>query len=116
MAVVTLTTDWGNTDFHVAAMKGEILGGIPDARIIDISHEVNPYDVHQIKWILGNSWYHFPEGSVHIIGVRGQTGIQQPLNDEQRSFAIHAKFRNPYFAGCNDGTLHTHFQGGKSVA
>ncbi len=105
MAVVTLTTDWGNTDFHVAAMKGEILGGIPDARIIDISHDVDPYDIYQTKWILGNSWYHYPKGTVHIIGVRGQSGIQQPLKEEERGYAIAAKFRDHYFIGCNDGMM-----------
>jgi S-adenosylmethionine hydrolase len=105
MAIVTLTTDWGSKDFYVAALKGEILGVLPDARIIDISHDVDPYDLYQTKWVLGNSWYHFPEGSVHIIGVKGQSGIQQPLKEEERAYAIAAKFRDHYFIGCNDGMM-----------
>ena len=40
--IVTLTTDFGNTDHFVGVMKGVILKLNPEADIVDISHEVRP--------------------------------------------------------------------------
>lgn len=69
MAVITLTSDFGLTDYRVAAIKGRILSQKLDAVIADISHEIDAYNLLQTAYIVRNAYKYFPEGSVHIISV-----------------------------------------------
>jgi len=50
-------------------MKGVILGIAPDARIVDISHAVAPYQIAQAGYLLSQSWRYFPEGTTHLVVV-----------------------------------------------
>lgn len=69
MPIITLTSDYGNLDYRVPAIKGSVLQLNPEARIIDISHEIGPYNLIQSSYIVKNAYRHFPEESVHIISV-----------------------------------------------
>ena len=53
MSIVTLTTDFGNKDYSVAAVKkGAILSTFKNPKIIDISHQIEPYNVTQAAYVL----------------------------------------------------------------
>lgn len=69
MAIITLTTDFGLKGYYVAALKGTLLSRNPDINIIDISHQINPYDIVQGAFILRNAYRHFPKGSIHLLCV-----------------------------------------------
>ena len=69
MPIITLTSDYGNLDHRVSAIKGSILQLNPEARIIDISHEIAPYNLIQCSYIVKNAYSHFPKESIHIISV-----------------------------------------------
>ncbi|MEO9892379.1 SAM-dependent chlorinase/fluorinase [Aurantibacter sp.] len=69
MAIITLTTDFGLKDHFVGAIKGAIYKELPDVTIVDISHNIGPFNIQECAYILQNSYKHFPEGTVHIIGV-----------------------------------------------
>lgn len=69
MPVITLTTDFGSESFYVAAIKGNLLQHIPDARIVDISNNVTPFDIGEAAFLLRNSYPFFPKGSIHLIGI-----------------------------------------------
>jgi len=69
MAIITLTTDFGLKDHFVGALKGAIYKELSDARIVDISHNISPFNIHECSYILKNSYKSFPEGSIHIVGV-----------------------------------------------
>lgn len=69
MPVITLTSDFGLVDYRVAATKGSILSQKLDAQIVDISHEIEAYNLQQTAYIVRNAYKHFPLGSVHIISV-----------------------------------------------
>ncbi|UOE42051.1 SAM-dependent chlorinase/fluorinase [Chryseobacterium suipulveris] len=69
MPVITLTSDYGLVDHRVASIKGKILSLKEDARIIDISHEIQAYNLMQTAYIVRNAYPFFPEGTVHIISV-----------------------------------------------
>ena len=69
MPIITLTSDYGNLDHRVPAIKGSILQLNPEARIIDISHEIAPYNLIQCSYIVKNAYSHFPKESIHIISV-----------------------------------------------
>lgn len=69
MSVITLTTDMGLKDYYVASVKGMILKELPDAKIIDISHDIPPFDIAQASFVLKNCYKDFPSGTINIIGV-----------------------------------------------
>jgi S-adenosyl-L-methionine hydrolase (adenosine-forming) len=67
--IVTLTTDFGLHDPYVGIMKGVILTFCPEAQIVDISHEVQPFEPGQGSFLLSQSWRYFPTGTVHVAVV-----------------------------------------------
>lgn len=75
MSLITLTTDFGTKDHFVGAVKGAILTQLPDARIIDISHEISPFNIPETAYILKNSYKSFPKGTIHIIGVDAELSV-----------------------------------------
>ncbi len=64
--VITLTTDFGLKDEFAGVMKGVILSLCPDARIVDISHLIEPRDVVQAACTLRAAYPYFPKGTVHV--------------------------------------------------
>ena len=71
MAVITLTTDWGLRDQHLAILKGKLLQAMTKPQFIDISHEIQPYNIAQAAYLFRNAYSSFPEGTVHFVGVGG---------------------------------------------
>lgn len=67
--VITLTTDFGQADGYVAAMKGVILSICPQVELVDITHEVRPQGVQQAAYLLSFAARHFPPGTVHLVVV-----------------------------------------------
>ena len=95
MSIITLTTDFGNKDFFVASVKGAILSGVKNALIIDISHEIQPYNHSEAAYVLKNAYKTFPKGTIHIIGVESE------LTPENRHIAM--LFEGHYFIGSDNG-------------
>lgn len=69
MQLVTLTTDFGTQDFYTGALKGALLSRTPGLSLIDISHDIKPFDIVQGAFVVQNIWPEFPEGTIHLIGV-----------------------------------------------
>lgn len=69
MAIITLTTDWNKGDYYIGAVKGKILSRDDSVRIIDISHQVQPFNIMQAAFIIRNCSFNFPKGTVHLIAV-----------------------------------------------
>ena len=97
MSIITLTTDFGTKDHFVGAVKGIIYGELPDARIVDISHQISPFNITETAYILKNAYKSFPEGSIHIIGVDSE------LNEENKHIAL--KLDNHYFICPDNGVI-----------
>lgn len=95
MPFITLITDWGNTDYYVPALKGEIFSVCPDATITDITHAVLPYNLVQGAFIFKNSWHHFPKGTVHVIGLSSMSDEITPL--------VAMQHHGHYFLGADNG-------------
>lgn len=64
--IATLISDFGNKDNAVAIAKGLILKSNPELRLIDLTHEVAPYDLLQCSYLLNSAFRNFPERTVHI--------------------------------------------------
>ncbi|MRH99231.1 hypothetical protein GH721_01685 [Kriegella sp. EG-1] len=76
MAIITLTTDFGLKDHFVGAIKGSIYKELPNVTIVDISHNIGPFNIQECAYILQNSYKHFPEGTVHVIGVDAEPTVE----------------------------------------
>lgn len=69
MAVITFTSDYGLVDHRVAAVKGAILNLKEEVTIVDITHQIQAYNLLQTAYIVRNAYSFFPKGTVHIISV-----------------------------------------------
>jgi S-adenosylmethionine hydrolase len=67
--VITLTTDFGLHDPYVAMMKGAILTVHPGARLIDVTHLIDPGAVAQAAGLVRDTFPFFPAGTVHVVVV-----------------------------------------------
>ena len=76
MSIITLTTDFGTKDHFVGAVKGAIYTQLPDAKIVDITHQISPFNITETAYILKNSYKSFPDGTIHIIGVDSELSIE----------------------------------------
>ncbi len=101
MRFITLTTDWGIKDFYVAAVKAQILQLCPDAYIIDISHDIKPFNVVEASFQVSQAYQSFPEGTIHIIGVDSEPIIN--FGNSEGSFPSIMEFENQYFVGNDNG-------------
>jgi S-adenosylmethionine hydrolase len=78
--VITLMTDFGLRDHYVAAMKGVILSICPEARIIDVTHEVSAYEMTEAAFLLSQTWSYFPRKTVHVVVVDPGVGsMRRPI-------------------------------------
>ena len=97
MAIITLTTDFGEKDHFAGAVKGAIYSELPDVRIVDISHSVSPFNIPEAAYIIQNAYSSFPEGTIHIIGIDSE------INEENKHIAI--KLDGHYFVCANNGIM-----------
>ena len=67
--IVTITSDFGRRDYHLALIKGSILQQAPRAQMIDISHEVTNYNIVEAAFLFRHSWRAFPIGTIHLLSV-----------------------------------------------
>jgi len=76
-SIVTLTTDFGEQDYYVGAMKGVILDVSPDTEVIDLCHNVLPYDILDAAFTIAQSYRWFPLRTVHLVVVDPGVGTQR---------------------------------------
>ena len=80
ISLITLLTDFGTRDYFVASMKGVILGINPQARIVDLSHDVAPQQIEEAAYLLKSSYRYFPDGTIHVAVVDPGVGTaRRPL-------------------------------------
>lgn len=78
--IITLTTDYGLQDHYVGALKGMIYSGYPEAKMVDITHQISPLVLHEAAYVVGASFQHFPEGSVHLVLVDAEfNSFKKPM-------------------------------------
>lgn len=69
MPVITLTTDFGDSDHFVGVMKGVILSIAPRCTIVDITHQVSPYEIVEGAFTISEAWRYFPKKTIHVAVV-----------------------------------------------
>lgn len=95
MSIITLTTDWKFNDYYAGAVKGCILSHSPGTTVIDLNHQIHPFNTAQAAFILKNSFAQFPKGTIHIVDVNSECTVQS------KHIALQAE--GHYFIGTDNG-------------
>ena len=125
--IITLTTDFGERDGFVGVMKGVILGINPEAKIIDITNEIERQNIDQAAFVIKNSFSFFPEGTIHIVivdpGVGSlrriivldyvnymflapDNGVLKYILSEKKNFRVYNVVNKDYFLKNVSSTFH----------
>jgi S-adenosylmethionine hydrolase len=95
--LITLTTDFGEQDFYVAAMKGVIMTRCPEATLLDLSHTLPAQDIMAAALLLEGSVCCFPDETVHAVVVDPGVGSSRR--------PIAARLAEQYFVCPDNGLL-----------
>jgi hypothetical protein len=95
--IITLTTDFGLRDPYVAEMKAVMLSTSLNTTIVDVSHDVEKFDVRMGAYILACAAPYFPKGTIHVAVVDPSVGT------ERRAIIIETK--RFFFVGPDNGVL-----------
>ncbi|MEO6550118.1 MAG: SAM-dependent chlorinase/fluorinase [Ferruginibacter sp.] len=97
MPIVTFTSDIGQHDFLTGAVKGQLLQASPAFVIVDITHQLSPFNYPQAAYVCRNAIKNFPPGTCHIILVN--------LFDERPEHLLLAEHNGQYIACADNGLL-----------
>jgi len=95
--IITLTTDFGLKDPYVAEMKAVILSISPNAKIVDITHGIEKFNIRMGAYTLAAACPYFPKGTIHVSVIDPGVGTKRE--------AILIQTRNSYFIGPDNGVL-----------
>lgn len=93
--IITLITDWGNRDFFAGMLKGKLYSQITNVRIVDITHNVEPYNIREATIVAQNACMNYPQGTIHIIDVA------TPSDGSQNLLCI--SYKGQYFLCADNG-------------
>lgn len=100
--IITLTSDWGLKDYFTGALKGAILKAVPEAVIVDITHLIATNNIGHAAYTFKNAWKHFPEKTIHFIGIEAETKLHGSL--------IAFEFKKHFFIGYDCGIFSMVFE------
>ncbi len=95
--IITLTTDFGLRDPYVAEMKAIMLGISPNSKIVDISHEIEKFNLTMAGYTLAAACPYFPKGTIHVAVIDPGVGTSR------KAILIHTE--NSYYIGPDNGAL-----------
>ncbi len=95
--LIAILTDFGSRDAYVGVMKGVIYTLYPAARIVDLTHEVQPQNVREGAFLLAAAWPYFPDGTVFLAVVDPGVGTERRM--------LAARCGRHYFVGPDNGLL-----------
>ena len=75
--IITLTSDFGEADYFVAAMKGVILGVNPAVEVVDLTHLIPAHDIYAAAFTLMCCYRDFPNGTIHVVVVDPGVGSER---------------------------------------
>lgn len=101
--LITLTTDWGTNTIASGMVKGKLLCALPEARIIDITHNVKSFDKLNAAFTVEHACLNFPPGTIHIIDVISEERAEEGF--------IVLEYNQQYYICTNNGIPTVAFKG-----
>jgi S-adenosylmethionine hydrolase len=95
--LITLTTDFGLADPYVAEIKAVILGINPSVEIVDISHQIEKFNIRMGAYVLAAAAPYFPKGTIHVAVIDPSVGTKRK--------PILIETENSFLIGPNNGVL-----------
>jgi S-adenosyl-L-methionine hydrolase (adenosine-forming) len=95
--VITLTTDFGCQDTYAGIMKGVIFGIAPEAKIVDLTHSIPPYQIIPAALRIRQAYNYFPKGTIHLVVIDPGVG------GKRRAVAMEAA--GHFFVGPDNGVF-----------
>jgi S-adenosylmethionine hydrolase len=102
--IITLTSDLGWKDYYVGKLKGSLLSHGIAALLVDITHDINNFDIAHGAFVLKNCYESFPKGTIHILSVHNF------YSEGQRRFLAIMQGGH-YFIGADNGQFSLLFDG-----
>jgi hypothetical protein len=96
-SIITLTSDFGLRDPYVAEMKAVILGIKPDVTIVDVTHEIEKFNVRMGAYVLASALAYFPKGTIHVAVVDPGVGTKRR--------PVLVQMNESYYVGPDNGLL-----------
>ena len=97
MSIISLLSDFGHKDPYVAEMKAVILSISPQARIVDVTHDVEKFSIRMGAYALASAAPYFPPNTVHVAVVDPGVGTERR--------PIIAETRRSLYVGPDNGLL-----------
>ena len=97
MALITFMSDFGENDHYVSAVKAKMLAIDPELIIVDISHDITPFDITHGSFVLKSVFRDFPQGTIHLVAVN-------TLDEDNNNYII-ALIEGHYFIGADNGLI-----------
>lgn len=97
MPILTFSSDIGTKDYLTGAIKGQLISFIDGLSVVDITHDIIPFNYPQAAYICRNAVFNFPKGTVHLILFN--------LFDERPEHLVFAEHNGHYFCCADNGLL-----------
>jgi S-adenosylmethionine hydrolase len=90
MPIISLLTDFGTKDPYVAEMKAVIVSICPEAQVVDVSHQIEKFNIRMGAFILASAVPYFPEKTIHVAVVDPHVGTKRRpiIVEAQRCFYV----------------------------
>lgn len=72
MPIITLTSDYGFQSHYLVKLKAHLISGIQNVQLVDVMHDAQPFHLDEALFMLKNTIDHFPENTIHIMGIGAQ--------------------------------------------
>lgn len=100
--IITLTTDMGLKDHYVGVLKGNILSAIQNVQLVDITHNIQSFNIARAAFVVKNAAFSFPKGTIHIIGVSPEIK-EDKENPENEIYPMLMNYRGHFFIAADNG-------------
>jgi len=97
MSIITLTSDIGLQDYLVGAIKGQLSQDCPGAQLVDVTHQISPFNLPQATYICKGAFAHFAAGTFHIVLIN--------LFDRKADHVLLAQHNGQYLACADNGLI-----------
>ena len=97
MPILTMTSDIGKRDYLVGAIKGQILQINDQFNIVDITHDLPPFNYPQTAYVCRNAFHNFPVDSFHLVLVN--------LFDTRLSHVLMVRYHDQYIGIADNGLI-----------
>ncbi len=96
MSLITFTSDYGDTDHYVAAVKAVIYRADPQVKVMDICHKIKHFNIAHGAFVLRSVYSEFPAGSIHLVAVDSEAYPRR---------LVAVKLNGHYFLGVDNGLI-----------